>query len=484
MEREHMRKAGILMPIASLPSFYGVGDFGLVSRKFITLIKTTGFKVWQLLPLNPLGYGNSPYQSYSSNAMDELYISLDFLVRDGYLLEVKNYQPDSILIDYEAVRKYKQDYLLEAFQRFKPTDEFELFCKQDWLNNYAVFMMLKKKNGLKCWNEWETEDKNWIKDKKLDISIYEDEIRYEMFIQFIAFKQWNELHSYANEAGIELIGDIPFYVGIDSVDVWESQDDFLLDGEGKPTSVAGVPPDYFNDEGQRWGNPLYNWEHMRKSGFKFWAERLAYAQELFDVIRIDHFRAFDTYWKIDASEATAIKGEWIEAPGVELFDAVFKKYPKLNLIAEDLGYLRPEVIELRDHFNLMGMRIIQYSLDEEGMKSDRENLTVYTGTHDNETLRSWYSHLAIEEKRSIQALFDESKFEEVDACVSLIQYTLNSKANCAIISILDLLDDEMDSRINTPGTIGNPNWQWKMKDFSAFENILPKLGKMIKESNR
>lgn len=479
-----MRKAGILMPIASLPSPSGIGDFGPTCNEFIKLIKKAGFKVWQILPLNPLGYGNSPYQPYSSKAMDELYISLDELVKDGLLKNTKKFRSKSTKINYDEVRKFKQKALKEAFQNFTETEDFKEFCKQEWVKNYAVFLTLKKKNDMKCWTEWPSSDKKWIKDHKLDLSAFQENIRFEMFNQYILLKQWKKLRKQANDQGIEIIGDIPIYVGIDSDDVWSYQEGFLLDKDGRPTYIAGVPPDFFSEDGQRWGNPLYDWKRLEKEGFKFWLDRLAYSAELFDVIRIDHFRAFDTYWKIKASELTAKKGKWIEAPGYELFNTIYKVYPDIKIVAEDLGDLRPQVLELRDHFDLTGMRIVQHSFDDAGMKTDRKNLIAYTGTHDNETIRSWYSRLSSKDKKRVQQVFIDNKLNGDSVADNMIEYTLNSKAKYAIFPMVDLLNKTDRCRINFPGTVGNPNWQWKMKDFEEFKAILPKLSKMIKKSNR
>ncbi len=479
-----MRKAGILMPVASLPSDSGIGDFGIYSVEFIKLIKKAGFKVWQILPLNPLGYGNSPYQPYSSKAMDELYISLEYLKEDGYLDKIKKFNARSVKINYDEVRKFKRKYLKEAFLRFKKNKYFNEFSTIEWVYNYAVFMALKMKNNMQCWNEWPLSDKNWIIDRKLDLSQYKNDIEFEIFIQYILLKQWNKLKKYANENGIEIIGDIPIYVGIDSDDVWTYQEGFLLDKEGKPTFIAGVPPDYFSEDGQRWGNPLYNWDKLKKDGFKFWLDRLSYSSKLFDLTRIDHFRAFDTYWKIDASVNSAKEGEWVEAPGYELFETIYKQYPDIKIVAEDLGDLRPEVLKLRDYFNLTGMRIIQHSFDDNGMKSDRENLIAYTGTHDNETIRTWFSHLMSHDKKRVKKYLCSHHFNYDNITDNIIQYTLNSKANYAIIPMVDILNKTDKCRINFPGTVGNPNWQWKLKDFDEFIKVLNKIKIMIKISNR
>lgn len=480
-----MRKAGILMPVASLPSSYGIGDFGPSSYQFIQLIKETGFKIWQILPLNPLGYGNSPYQPYSSKAMDECYISLDLLKDEGLLKKVKPFNAKANKVNYDEVRKYKETYLKEAYTNFKETNDYKKFASQQWLKNYAVFLTLKKANEMKCWNEWPSEVKNWINDSSsYDITPFENEIKYEMFIQYILLKQWNNLRKYANEHGIEVMGDIPIYVGIDSDDVWTYQQGFLLDEDGKPTFIAGVPPDFFSDEGQRWGNPIYNWDQLEKDGFQFWLDRLAYSAKLFDTIRIDHFRAFDTYWKIPASCPTAIEGEWIEAPGYKLFDTIYETYPKIKIVAEDLGDLRPEVLILRDHFNLTGMRIVQHSFDTEKPMMDRDNLVAYTGTHDNETVTVWYKNMSRKDKNKVNKYFKEHGYLFANPVDNLIQYTLDTKAKYAILPMTDLLRKDDRSRINFPGTVGDPNWQWKMKDFVEYINRIDDIKKMLIHGKR
>lgn len=478
-----MRKAGLLIPVASLPSKFGIGDFGPTSYELIDLLKVSGFKIWQILPLNPLGYGNSPYQPYSSKAMDELYISLELLVKDGLLKKVKPFQAKADKIDYAAVRAYKETYLKEAFSQFKEDANYQSFIKDNWVREYAAFIALKKSNDLKCWNEWPKQDKEWIV-RKDDLPELEEEIRYGMFLQYILYKQWMDLRNYANECGIEVMGDVPIYVGIDSLDVWSNRDSFLLDDDGRPTFIAGVPPDFFSAEGQRWGNPLYNWEKMEQVGFTFWLDRLSYSAKLFDIVRIDHFRAFDTYWKIPASCPTAIEGEWIEAPGYALFDTIYATYPDIRIVAEDLGDLRPEVLMLRDHYNMMGMRIVQHSFDPKGPMMDRENLLAYTGTHDNESLRVWYSHHDESYKRAIRRFFKRNGYTYPRMTENMIQYTLDTKAQLAIIPMVDLLNKNDSCRINFPGTVGDPNWQWKMKDYKEFKERIPLVISMLQRSKR
>ena len=388
------RVAGVLMPVASLPSDCGAGSFGKEAYAFVDSLARMGMKIWQLLPLNPLGYGNSPYQPYSSFAGDELYIDIALLEEAGYVKSERMPFDDSGndgKVAYEKARAYKEPYLKEAYKAFREKEsespEFLEFKKIDWVYPYAVFIALKKQNDLRCWNEWPKEQQDWILDGKYDISHLEEEIRYQMFLQFMFYKQWMNLKAYANQKGISIMGDIPIYVGIDSLDVWGCRENFLLDAEGKPAFIAGVPPDYFSETGQRWGNPIYNWNYMEQNGFAFWINRLAYSSRLYDVIRIDHFRAFDTYWKIPASCETAIEGAWIEAPGYALFDTIFKELPDIQIVAEDLGDLRPEVLKLRDHYHFMGMHIVEFALLS---GEPAEHQLIYTGTHDNQTIQGWY----------------------------------------------------------------------------------------------
>lgn len=479
-----MRKAGLLIPVASLPSRFGIGDFGPRSYELVDLIKECGFKIWQILPLNPLGFGNSPYQSYSSKAMDEIYISLEILVEEGLLDEVKDFYPRAGKVDYAKVRAFKEPYLRKAFKNFKENEEYIKFIEQKWVREYAVFAALKKANGNQCWNQWPAEHKEWITNQK-PLDEFEEEISYGMFLQYTLVHQWTKLRKYANSLGIETMGDVPIYVGIDSLDVWSYQTGFLLDSDGRPTFIAGVPPDGFSAEGQRWGNPIYDWDQQKKDGFSFWLDRLSYNAELYDIVRIDHFRAFDTYWKIPASCPTAIVGEWVEAPGYDLFDTLYAAYPNMNIIAEDLGDLRPQVLELRDHYHMMGMRIVQHSFDPVNeMPMDRENLCAYTGTHDNESLRVWYSHIDEPWKRKIRKFFKKHHFNNKLMSENMIEYTLKSRSKIAILPMVDLLNKNDSCRINFPGTVGDPNWQWKLKDYEEFKAKMPWIKTQIESSNR
>ncbi|HIT89879.1 MAG TPA: 4-alpha-glucanotransferase [Candidatus Merdenecus merdavium] len=483
-----MRKAGLLMPVASLPSNYGIGDFGKGCYEFIDFMKECGIGIWQILPLNPLGYGNSPYQPYSSYAGDELYIDLDTLYQEGLLK--KRPQPlgkDNKRIDYERVRIYKGSQLKKAYKNFVKTEEYEMFIKEEWVYHYAVFLTLKKQNHFICWNLWLEDQRKWIKDKNFDVSIYQDEINYEMFIQYMFFKQWKQVKDYAGKMGIEIMGDIPFYVGLDSLDVWMNQEDFLLDEKGSPKFIAGVPPDYFSETGQRWGNPVYNWEHLKETGYKFWLDRIAYNAKLFDIIRIDHFRAFDTYWKIPASCETAIDGVWIEAPGYEFFDTLLKTYPDLRIVAEDLGDMRPEVYDLRDYYKFPGMKIIQFTFDpleKNHSFKDRKNMIVYTGTHDNETMMGWLTSQPVEIQKAAEETLYKLGYESGDILWDFVQYTLDNIAETAILPVQDILGLGNEGRLNVPGTLGTPNWEWRLTSMDELRRKQGMLKKALEKSHR
>lgn len=485
---EKKRMAGVLMPVASLPGADGVGGFGREAYEFVDLLAQMKLKIWQILPLNPLGFGNSPYQPYSSYAGDELYIDLEMLQQQGYLSEKRSVYQEKHAerINYEEARKYKEVFLKEASASFWERDSkspaFEKFLEMDWVYPYAVFIALKKKNGLRCWNEWPKEEQNWILDQQYDISPLENEIRYQLFLQYMFSWQWKKLKAYANEKNVMIMGDVPFYVGIDSLDVWQTREDFLLDSDGRPTFVAGVPPDYFSRIGQRWGNPIYNWNNMAENDFTFWVNRLKYSRELYDIIRIDHFRAFDTYWKIPASCDTAVEGEWLEAPGYALLDTLYEKMPDLRIVAEDLGDLRPEVLLLRDYYGLAGMNIAEFSLlgDEE----KKTNQLIYTGTHDNQTVRGWYKALDSKIQKRVRRKLHI--WGDADSKISdrMIAYICNSTADTAIIPMMDILKENDEARLNTPGTVGSPNWEWKMRDYKVLRREQKKITNMIRRSGR
>lgn len=492
-----IKRAGSLMPVSSLPSPYGVGDFGITAYEFIEILSAMGMKVWQVLPLNPLGYGNSPYQAYSSFAGDEIYISIDKLVAVG-LLDLRDAHPfnsESKSVDYIKVRRHKQPLLQLAFKNFNISkqyqDKYKAFITgNEWLNDYAIFLTFKKINNLDLWTKWPDKYKYWIKSKQLDLSKYAEQINYEKFVQFIFYWQWTELKAYANKHHIEIMGDIPIYLGLDSADVWANQDLFLLDEKCNPTYVAGVPPDFFSETGQRWGNPLYNWDKLEETGFKFWIDRLRGNANLFDILRIDHFRAFDTYWKIPASCKTAIDGTWEEAPGYALLDTIYKKLPEIKIVAEDLGDLRPEVYKLRDKYKLPGMKVFQFHFNLNKKNTEFENthnMVIYTGTHDNNTLIGWYKTLSPKNKRHLKNKFNITakgpNSISRDLKRAIISYTLKCKAKYIIFPIQDILGLDVSARLNTPGKIGSPNWEWRLIDYTALKEEVDFISKTIKTSN-
>ena len=482
-----MRESGILMPVSSLPSRTGVGDLGFYAYEFIRQLQDNGVKIWQILPMNPVGYGNSPYQPYSSCAGDELFISLESLYEKGLLKEMPPaFREMETKVDYDQVRAFKEPYLREAFAAFEETEDYKAFAAQEWVYEYAVFRALKKANGNVCWNEWRQKDKEWP-DKRTPLS-EENKIEadYHMFLQYIFFIQWMEVKNAANEAGIRIMGDVPFYVGIDSVDVWGGKDNFLLDTDGRPIFIAGVPPDYFSATGQRWGNPIYDWDYMKENGYQFWVDRIGYSQKLFDIIRIDHFRAFDTFWKIPASCPTAIEGEWIEAPGYEVIDTLKAKIPGLDLVAEDLGELRPEVLVLKNHYNLKGMKILVFSIETKGKYAydsfgDAENMIIYTGTHDNDTLMQWYESLSKAARRKVRRFLTRQGIKQGSVKDRLLTYTWKSRAEYAIIPMADILGLGAEGHINTPGTVGSPNWEWRMPDMAEAAKQLRRYRKAMTE---
>ena len=476
-----MRKAGILLAVSSLPSRHGVGDFGPSSYRYIDLLKKCKIKIWQILPLNPVGFGNSPYQSCSSEAIDEIYVSLDELVEQGLIKKSPSFCEQSCKVDFAQVRAFKRPFLIEALNTFKPDEQYKKFQQLPWVQSYVLFRALKEKNDDLPWNEWSKEEKN-----KTQIDVDPFCVKYHLFIQYILYCQWQKLHCYATRNGIEILGDIPMYVGFDSSDVWSNQDCFLLQ-DGEPQFIAGVPPDYFSETGQRWGNPIYDWDQLQQRGFDFWIERLKYVAQMYDCIRIDHFRAFDTYWKISASCPTAIEGSWEEAPGYAFFDQLFKSYPKIQIVAEDLGNLRDEVFVLRDYYGFKGMKVIQFTYSlESGYDEfeDRENLIIYTGTHDNQTLQGWLDSAPLAITQKVNMRLKQSGYPYDNAVMNLIAYTMESVAEIAIILMQDVLELDDSARMNVPNQVNEINWVWKLADFDEFEKKIPILRKLIEDTKR
>lgn len=526
------------MPLFSLPGDYGIGDLGICAYQFADMVKESGAVIWQMLPLNPLGYGHSPYQPYSSSAGETLYIDLASLYEEDLLSELPEPLPETARVDYEAAAAFKEPYFREAYRNFKKRrmyrrKSYQAFSAEPWVYPFAVFATLKKKNGLRSWIEW-PEEEQWYpeylrnccppQEKGQDIpdlSAYKDEIGYEIFLQYMFFRQWMNLKDYVNAIGLSIMGDIPFYCGHDSVDVWMHKDMFLLDEKGYPTSVAGVPPDYFSETGQRWGNPIYDWDRMEKDGFSFLNARMLSAARLFDIIRIDHFRAFDTFWKIPASCPTAMEGEWIEPPGKAFFDQLLPQIPGVEIIAEDLGMMRQEVYDFRDHYAFPGMNVVEFTLNDPEFKVV-DNMVVYTGTHDNDTVLGWWKSLETEEQEEILEAVGELGFEvyadEAGAAPDtaetgtdrtpskdtgkepakrafrtftdeeiplLFTYAaLSLSPDTAIIPVQDLLGLDESARINVPGIVDDRNWSWKLKNYDALNERLPHIREMFEAFGR
>ena len=479
------------MHISSLPSAYGIGKMGKAAYNFVDFLRASGTKCWQILPLSPTSYGDSPYQSFSVNAGNPYFIDFDILEADG-LLEHHEFasftwesSPDKV--DYSIIYENCFKVLRMAYERFKPAKvpEYKDFCTENkkWLDEYALFMALKAKNGGKAWYEWE-EDISLHKAAAVNAAKKElkNDIGFYKFMQFQFYKQWSELKKYANDRGVAIVGDIPIYCALDSVEAWASPKLFYFDKEHKPIAVAGCPPDDFSPTGQLWGNPLYNWAYHKKTGYDWWINRIANAVKLYDIVRIDHFRGFESYYTIPYGNEDATVGEWKKGPDYELFRKAEEKLGKLNIIAEDLGFLTPEVYEMLGKCGYPGMKVLQFGFSDGENKYLPHNFTTtncfaYTGTHDNETLRGWVETL---DKKSLKfAMKYLNVKKKKDIPMAVIRQTWGSIAMVAAAQIQDFLDSGKDGRMNTPSTLGN-NWQFRThsSDFS------PTLAKKIKKLNR
>ena len=482
-----MRSNGILTAISSLPGEFGIGDFGECAYKFVDYLKKAGIKIWQILPLNPTGYGNSPYQSNCGFAIDSIYIDLRELEKEGLIDNLKPFNEHKKTVDYPAVRAHKEKYLHEAFKNSKDTltkPAFKKFIKENpWVEDYAQFTILSLKNNYQDWWYWNKDERYAHYQHNFDFTPYNDEILFLEWCQFIAFKQFKKLKEYINKNGVQLMGDIPFYVGGNSSDCWSNQDEFKLDENDVPELVAGVPPDYFSKTGQRWGNPIYDWEYMKEDGFTFWLKRVEFAATLFDIIRIDHFRAFDTYWAVDRDCDTAIVGERKHAYGDEFFHLLFEKHPDINIIAEDLGDLFPSVLELRDKYHLKGMNVLEFTIFNPTFEV-KENQIIYSGTHDNDTLRGWYKNLKENEIELLKIIFRRDGIKGRSVKDKFFNLIFSSVCDIAIIPIQDYLWKDNDSRMNVPGILGSPNWEYKLTDFSEFIEVLPYIKALNKKYNR
>lgn len=493
------RSSGILFHPTSLPGKYGIGTLGKEAYAFIDFLKKSRQKLWQIFPLGPTGYGDSPYQSFSSFAGNPYLIDFDLLI-EAHLLSEEDlrdvfFGDNEEYIDYGAVYNQKYPLLRKAYENFKSFDNHEMkenlehFKRENasWLNDYSLYISLKNHfNGLP-WNEWAHDIKNRehgaMEHYRNELA---DDIEYHNFIQFLFFKQWGDVKRYANENGIKIIGDIPIFVAADSSDAWANPEIFLFDEERKPVKVAGVPPDYFSATGQLWGNPLYNWQKLKETNYSWWVERVRANLSTCDIIRIDHFRGFEAYWAVPYGDDTAINGQWEPGPGIDLFNAIKSQLGELPIIAEDLGLMTQGVIDLREATGFPGMKILGFAFDS-GEENDylphtyTKNCVVYTGTHDNDTLIGWFQKAKEEDRQFARDYLNSRSDDEIhwDA----IRGAWSSVASMAISPVQDFLGLGSEARINTPGVAAG-NWQWRLKHGVLTDELAERIAKLTRVYSR
>lgn len=490
-----MRSSGVLMHISSLPSPYGIGTMGKAAVQFVDFLEEAGQTYWQILPVCPTSYGDSPYQSFSSFAGNPYFIDLDYLCMDGLLekeeCEAYNWGDDETQVDYGILYENRYKLLKKAFVRFRADEpeDFKTFCSEEaeWLDNYALFMALKDANNGAAWFTWEKDLKfrkpealKKVKEEK------KEDIAFWKMLQYLFYKQWRELKDYANVKGIKIIGDVPIYVAGDSADVWANPDQFYLDENLEMIDVAGCPPDAFSEDGQLWGNPLFRWDVMKKDGYTWWTKRIKAMSQLYDVVRIDHFRGFDSYYAIPGKDKTARNGEWREGPGMDLFRTLEEKLGKLNIIVEDLGYLTPSVIQMVKDSGFPGMKLIQFAFDS---REDGDYLphnypvhsVVYTGTHDNDTILGWFATAPKESVKFAKEYLRLTKAEGYNW--GMMKGAWASVSELAIVTMQDLLDLGSEARMNVPSTLGT-NWKWRMKDGQITDQLARKVCGCMKTYGR
>ena len=483
-----MRACGVLLPISAIPSNYGIGCFSKEAYGFIDQLVRGGQKYWQILPLGPTGYGDSPYQSFSTFAGTPYFIDLEVFIREGLLQERECHDCDwggsESYVDYGKIYESRFRLLRLAFSRYHSENdpEYAKFVERNafWLDDYCLYMAIKDDQGGKGWTEWpeklKLRDPETIQKAAEELS---EEIDFYRFQQYWFSKQWCWLKSYANNCGIEIIGDVPIYLALDSADTWANPELFKFDENHMPTVVAGCPPDAFSATGQLWGNPVYNWDYNKSTGYEWWARRMKHCMELYDVVRIDHFRGFDEYYAIPFGDPTAEFGKWEKGPGMDLFRTLNEKVEGLKVIAEDLGYLTKTVIELVKETGYPGMKVLQFAFDASWdsaylpHKYDK-NCVVYTGTHDNETTLGWYRNLSEYDRKLVQAYIN-CKDQSDEECVwGLIRTAIASVADLAVIPLQDYLCLGNEARMNAPATLGN-NWKWRLTRGELSEDILGRM---------
>ena len=470
------RQSGVLMHISSLPGKYGIGSFGQSAYDFVDFLVRTKQRYWQILPLGTTSYGDSPYQSFSAFAGNTYFIDFDVLIEEGLLNEADvkgaDFGDDPRKVDYAKIFDARRPIMEKAVARFLKADDlsdYESFVEQNaaWLEVFAEYMAIKEHFDNLAWTEWP--DKAIRRREAASLASYReklaDKLTYHRVTQYLFFKQWLRLKAYANEHHIEIVGDMPIYVAADSADVWAQPHFFKTDAVGKPTCVAGCPPDEFSETGQLWGNPIYDWEAMDKDGYAWWIERLRESFKIYDIVRIDHFRGFESYWEVPADSETSATGKWVKGPDYKLFAAVKEALGDLNIIAEDLGFMTDEVIELRERTGFPGMKILQFAFnpDDESIDSPHlapNNSVMYTGTHDNNTVLGWYKDEVDDATRQYMAQYTNRKeYETVPH--AMLRTIFASVSFMAIATMQDLLELDSAARMNYPSTIGG-NWTWRM----------------------
>lgn len=486
-----MRKSGILLHISSLPSKYGIGTLGKEAFEFVDFLKAAGQSFWQVLPIGPTSFGDSPYQSPSTYAGNPYFIDFDLLVEEG-ILKKEDFHgicwgEQREKVDYATIYKERFKVLKKAFERGYDRDfeKVQAFIKdnENWLPEYALFMAIKEHFQMKAYTTWPRDIRRREKEavEKYKI-LLEEKINFQIYVQYLFFKQWYALKAYANESGIDIIGDIPIYVAEDSVDTWSNPQLFMLNEDRLPILVAGCPPDAFTEDGQLWGNPVYNWNAIEKENFKWWIERIKAADKIYDVVRIDHFRAFASFYAIKYGALNARVGQWIEAPGIKLFNKVKEELPKARIIAEDLGYLTKEVYDLMDHVQYPGMKILLFAFGNNGESEYipykiPKNSVAYIGTHDNDTFMGWLKEA--DEKEVNLARKYMNMTEEEGYNWGIIRTLYGTQADTTIVQMQDILGLDNEGRMNLPGTVGN-NWCWRVKKEELTNELSDKLYELSK----
>lgn len=491
------RTSGVLVHITSLPGSYGIGEIGDAAKKFVNDLAKMGQHYWQILPTNFPEKHNSPYDTNSAFAQNPFLISLDELIKDGLIMRSDlNPIPEfnERKVEFEKLKTWKYSILKKAVTNFLLGDEDNLieyrkFCNEQdfWLNDYALFMVIKDIEDQTDWTYWESDYKNRKKETLEDVELrYNSEIEEIKTLQFLFDRQWRSLKTHACKKGIKLIGDIPIYISFNSSDVWVNQELFKLDGDCKMQFQSGVPPDYFMESGQLWGHPIYDWQKHQDSNFSWWINRIDHMMKYVDIIRIDHFNGLAKYWEIPIEDVDATQGQWVEAKGSELLENVFKNNENVNLIAEDLGEAAADAAILRNKHDIPGMGILQFSFyDIENLRDMEENTVLYTGTHDNDTSIGWYESLHDKlSKNEIDTLKNVLKSDLKEVNWHMIEYSLQSRAMTVIVPIQDILGLGSDARMNTPGTINDKNWSWRMNGSELKNSMMEKMKNITEKANR